>query len=170
MIHADTRERPSGVPAALEALGLLVEVHLDPIDYWWDSVIGLVAVERKAGADFVRSLRSERYAAVNKRVPKVVRQLHSANAAVKVLIIEGSIPVYYDFDRKEQMVTPTWSAKMVRRFLYRLDLNAIIRYNTTGAEDTANTLGWLYSVSTKASTSWPLALGELERKAPQWIL
>ena len=79
-VIADERERPSGVPEALSALGVHVEYRvLDVADY----VIGAYAVERKSVRDFVTSLYSGR----------LFDQAHRIGEAYQTafLIVEGEL-------------------------------------------------------------------------------
>lgn len=54
-IRVDYRERPSGVPALLEKLGLPVLICELPVG---DYIVGDIAVERKTASDFISSLTS----------------------------------------------------------------------------------------------------------------
>jgi DNA excision repair protein ERCC-4 len=79
-VIADERERPSGVPETLRALGVYVEYRvLDVADY----VVGAYAVERKSVRDFVSSLYSGR----------LFDQAHRMRDAYQTtfLIVEGDL-------------------------------------------------------------------------------
>ena len=79
-VIADERERPSGVPEALKALGVHVEYRvLDVADY----VVGEYAVERKSVRDFISSLYSGR----------LFDQAHRIGEAYQTpfLIVEGEL-------------------------------------------------------------------------------
>lgn len=79
-VIADEREKPSGVPEALRALGVHVEYRvLDVADY----VVGSYAVERKSVRDFISSLYSGR----------LFDQAHRLGEAYETifLIVEGDL-------------------------------------------------------------------------------
>ena len=79
-VVADEREKPSGVPDALRALGVHVEYRvLDVADY----VIGAYAIERKSVRDFISSLYSGR----------LFDQAHRMGEAYQTafLIVEGEL-------------------------------------------------------------------------------
>ncbi|HZY46990.1 MAG TPA: ERCC4 domain-containing protein, partial [Candidatus Bathyarchaeia archaeon] len=79
-IAVDEREKPSGVPDKLRAMGASVEFRvLDVADY----VVGEYAVERKSARDFVSSLFSGRLFEQAYRIGESYKE--------KILVVEGSL-------------------------------------------------------------------------------
>src|SRR5712692_1954767 len=79
-IIVDEREKPSGVPAELHSLGVMVDYRvLDVADY----LVGPYAVERKSARDFISSLYSGR----------LFDQAHRLGEAYQtiLLVVEGDI-------------------------------------------------------------------------------
>lgn len=83
-IRIDYRERPSGVPALLEKLGLPTQVCELPVG---DYIVGEIAIERKTASDFIGSLTSGH---LNNQLYEL-----SSNFNLSYLIVTGNLFAEY---------------------------------------------------------------------------
>jgi DNA excision repair protein ERCC-4 len=119
-VIVDERERASGVPDVLRALGLQIDFRvLEVGDY---VVSSDCAVERKAGRDFVKSLYSGRLFDQARRM----RQFYSR----PVLIAEGDLPLLFSETSKQRVF---WGALTTLAFQFDMKV-----FFTANAEQTAD--------------------------------
>jgi DNA excision repair protein ERCC-4 len=124
-VIVDERERVSGVPDVLKALGLMVDFRvLEVGDY---VVSSDCAVERKAGRDFVKSLYSGRLFDQARRL----RQFYSR----PVLVAEGDLPLLFGETSKPRVF---WGA--LTALAFQFDMKVFFTANAGQTADLIYTL------------------------------
>lgn len=124
-VIVDERERGSGVPEALRALGLQTDLRvLEVGDY---IVSADCAVERKAGRDFIKSLYSGRLFDQAQRL----RQFYSR----PVLVAEGDLQLLFGESSKPRVF---WGA--LTTLVFQFDMNVFFTANAGQTADLIYTL------------------------------